>query len=323
MMNNESKIRLRIGVIGTGAMGKNHMRVVQSIPTMTLTCAVDQNPENLEEACKPYEHENSGLKKYTDYRDIVDQVDAVMVSTPTIYHYEIARFFLENKKHVLLEKPISATLEEADRLIEAAKENNVILAVGHLERFNPAIEYIRPLIKRPLFIEIQRLGPFSPRSLDVDVIMDLMIHDLDILLHLDNSGIKQVNASGVPIISDKIDIANVRLQFNSKLVANITASRVSQKKTRKLRIFQKNQYISLDYKKRTVKTFALSQGNIVENIPDINDVEPLYTLWCNFYDSIATDAAGKNNNVTGEDGRKALELAVMISERIRENIAGI
>lgn len=318
MMSNESPIKLRIGVIGTGAMGKNHMRVVHSIPTMTLTCAVDQNPVNLEEAYKPYE--NSDLKRYADYRDIVDQVDAVMVSTPTLFHYEIARFFLENKKHVLLEKPISTTLEEADQLIESAKENNVILAVGHLERFNPAIEYIRPLIKRPLFIEIQRLGPFSPRSLDVDVIMDLMIHDLDILLHLDDSGVKQVNASGVPIISDKIDIANVRLQFNSKLVANITASRVSQKKTRKLRIFQKNHYISLDYKKRTVKTFALSQGNIVENIPDIKDVEPLYTLWCNFYHSIVT---GKNNNVSGEDGRKALELALMISERINENIAGI
>ncbi|MCX6583904.1 MAG: Gfo/Idh/MocA family oxidoreductase [Candidatus Aminicenantes bacterium] len=320
-MNDEKKIRLRIGVVGTGAMGKNHMRVVHSIPTMALTCAADQNPENLEEACKPYEE--SALKKYTDYRDIVDQVDAVMVSTPTLFHYEIARFFLENKKHVLLEKPISTTLEEADRLIEAAKENNVILAVGHLERFNPAIEYIRPLIERPLFIEIQRLGPFSPRSLDVDVIMDLMIHDLDILLQWDNSGIKQINASGVPIISDKIDIANVRLQFNSKMVANITASRVSQKKTRKLRIFQKNQYISLDYKKRTVKTFALAQGNFVENIPDINDVEPLYTLWSNFYNSIAADAAGKNDNVSGEDGRKALELAIMISEHIRENIAGI
>ncbi len=317
-MSNENPITLRIGVVGTGAMGKNHMRVVHSIPSMRLTCAVDQNPQNLEEACIPYE--TNGLKKYSDYRDIVDQVDSVMVSTPTIFHYEIARFFLENKKHVLLEKPISTTIEEADRLIESAKENNVILAVGHLERFNPAIEYIRPLINRPLFIEIQRLGPFSPRSLDVDVIMDLMIHDLDILLQMDNSGIKQLNASGVPIISDKIDIANVRLQFNSKLVANITASRVSQKKTRKLRIFQKNQYISLDYKKRTVKTFALSQGNIVENIPDIKDVEPLYSLWSNFYNSIA---AGNNNNVSGEDGRKALELAIKISECIHENIADI
>ena len=314
MINDKQKLRLRTGIIGTGSMGKNHMRVVHSIPEMALTCAVDINPENLEEACQPYEP--GYLKKYSNYRDIVDMVDAVMVSTPTIFHYEIARFFLENKKHVLLEKPITKTLEEADQLIELAKKNNVILAVGHLERFNPAVEYIQPLIERPLFIEIQRLGSFSPRSLDVDVIMDLMIHDLDILLQWDNSGIKQINASGVPIISDKIDIANVRLQFNSKLVANVTASRVSQKKTRKLRIFQKNRYFSVDYKKRCVKSFILDHGKIVEELPEINDVEPLFTQWTNFLKSITT---GQNVNVTGEDGRKALELAITISEHIQEN----
>ncbi|HLP62761.1 MAG TPA: Gfo/Idh/MocA family oxidoreductase, partial [Candidatus Deferrimicrobium sp.] len=219
MINGHNKKGLRIGIIGTGAMGKNHMRVVRSIPGMSLTCAVDINRENLEEACKPYQ---TDFGKYSDFHDIVGQVDAVMISTPTLYHFEIAHFFLEKKKHVLLEKPITKTLEEADRLIETAKENNVILAVGHLERFNPAVEYVQPLIERPLFIEIQRLGSFSPRSLDVDVIMDLMIHDLDILQHWDHSGIKQINASGIPIISDKIDIANVRLEFNSKLVANVT-----------------------------------------------------------------------------------------------------
>jgi predicted dehydrogenase len=295
---------MRVGVIGTGAMGRNHMRVVHSLPGLELACASDHNPEHLEEACKPY----------------VDLVDAVIISTPTNSHFEIGQYFLRHKKHVLLEKPMTNTLEEADRLIRLAKENNVTLAVGHLERFNSAVEYIQPIIKRPLFIEIQRLGPFSRRSLDVDVIMDLMIHDLDIILQWDNTGIKQINASGVPIVSDKIDIANVRLQFNSKLVANITASRVSQKKTRKLRIFQKNHYISLDYKKRRVKTFALSNGDIVEDIPQIKDIEPLRTLWVNFYKTITT---GENYNVTGEDGRRALELAIMISERIKKNIVDI
>lgn len=318
MINDDNIRELRTGIIGTGAMGKNHMRVVHALPGMALTCAVDINRESFEEACKPYQ--TADLKKYTDFRDIVDQVDVVMVSTPTLYHYEIARFFLENKKHVLLEKPITKTLEEADRLIDAAKENNVVLAVGHLERFNPAVEYIQPLIERPLFIEIQRLGSFSPRSLDVDVIMDLMIHDLDILQHWDNSGIKQINASGIPIISDKIDIANVRLQFNSGLVANVTASRVSQEKTRKLRLFQKNRYFSVDYKTRSVKSFILDHGNIVADLPEIKDVEPLFTLWSNFQKSIVT---GKNVSVTGEDGRKALELAIMIAEHIRENSAGI
>ena len=207
---------MRIGVIGTGAMGRNHMRVVNSIPELVLTCASDINPENLEAACEPYNE--SGIGKFTDHREIVDLVDGVMVSTPTSSHFEIASFFLSAKKHVLLEKPITNTLEEADELIRLSKENNVTLAVGHLERFNPAVEYIKPLVNRPLFIEVQRLGSFSPRSLDVDVIMDLMIHDLDIILQWDNSGLKQINASGVPIVSDKIDIANVRLQFNSKMV---------------------------------------------------------------------------------------------------------
>ncbi len=304
--------KLRIGIIGTGSMGINHLRVVHSIPELDLTCAMDINQEHLHSTCAPYL-----LTPCKDYREMVALVDAVMVSAPTIAHYEISKFFLQHKKHVLVEKPISQTLEEADELIELARQQNVTLAVGHLERFNPAVEYIRTIVQRPLFIEVQRLGSFSPRSLDVDVIMDLMIHDLDIILQWDNSGVRQINASGVPIVSDKIDIANVRLQFNSRMVANITASRVSQKKTRKLRIFQKNNYISLDYKKRSVKTFALEDGNIIEYQPEIKEVEPLFNLWVNFYKTITT---GENFNVTGSEARNALELAIRISNRIQENI---
>ncbi len=307
---------MRIGIIGTGSMGKNHLRVVNGLPGLELTCAVDHNPTHLAQASEPY----PGIFAGEDYREILDRVDAVMVSTPTIYHYEIGDFFLSNGKHVLMEKPITNTVEEADRLIEKARANGLTLAVGHLERFNPAVEYIQPMMKRPLFIEVQRLGSFSPRSLDVDVIMDLMIHDLDIILQWDQSGIEQINASGVPIVSNKIDIANVRLQFKSKLVANITASRVSQKKTRKLRIFQKNHYISLDYKIRRVKTFALDRGQLVEDIPEIEDVEPLKTLWANFHKTVTT---GENYNVTGEDGRRALELAVRIADHIKENIIDV
>jgi predicted dehydrogenase len=304
--------KMKIGVVGTGSMGRNHLRVINSIPGFRLSCAADINEENLFTACEPY-----SIKKFKNYQEMVNEVDAVVVSTPTIYHYEIAGYFLENKKHVMVEKPITTTVEQADRLIRLAEENRVTLAVGFPERFNPAVEYIKSLVKKPLFIEVQRLGPFSPRSLDVDVIMDLMIHDLDIILQWDNSGVKQINASGVPIISSKIDIANVRLQFNSRLVVNITASRVSQKKTRKLRIFQKNNYISLDYKKKRVKTFALSKGDILEDIPVIDDVEPLHAMWVNFYNSVTT---GKNHNVTGIEGRNALELAIRISERIKKNM---
>lgn len=299
---------VKVGIIGTGSMGRNHLRVVNSIPGFKLTCAADTNAENLAAACEPYR-----LEQVSDYKDMANLVDAVMVSTPTESHYPITKFFLEHHKHVLVEKPITISIEQADECIDLAKRNNRVLAVGHLERFNPAVEYIRNLVVRPLFIEVQRLGSFSPRSLDVDVIMDLMIHDLDIILQWDKSAVKQINASGIPIISHKIDIANVRLEFDSGLVANITASRVSQKKTRKLRIFQKNKYFSLDYKKKRVKIFELARGNILEDIPEIGEVEPLLNLWNNFLKTIET---GKNYNVTGLDGRNALNLAIKISNSI-------
>lgn len=310
MFKDETKVR--IGIIGTGFMGKNHLRVVNDIPELELSCAADINEKNLNAACEPYHN----LKRFTNHEPMVNLVDAVMISTPTESHYSIVKFFLGNLKHVLVEKPFTLNIEQADELIALAEKNHLILAVGHLERFNPAVEYINKLVKKPLFIEIQRLGPFSSRSLDVDVIMDLMIHDLDIIMQWDKSGVKQINASGVPIVSNKIDIANVRLEFYSGLVANMTASRVSQKKTRKLRIFQKNQYFSVDYKKKRVKIFELSDGKVIEEIPDIEQVEPLLNLWKNFYKTIAT---GNNCNVTGVDGRDALLLAIKISEVIKKN----
>jgi len=189
----------------------------------------------------------------------------------------------------------------------------MVLAVGHLERFNPAVEYARRLVEKPRFIEIQRLGSFSSRSLDVDVILDLMIHDLDILQQLDRSGVKEIRACGIAVISRQIDIANVRLEFNSGMVANVTASRVSQDKTRKLRVFQKDLYMSVDYKERTVKTIQLQNGQIRESIPQIPAVEPLYNLWQNFFETIRS---GTPCSVSGRDGRAALQLALAISAAI-------
>jgi len=302
---------MRIGIIGTGSMGKNHLRVVDSIPELKITCAVDNNDENLNSACEPYK-----LEKFGDYRKIVNMVDSVMISTPTKSHYSIAKYFLENKKPVLVEKPFTSTIEQANELIKISEENKLPIYVDHLERFNPAIEYIEKIVKRPLFIEVQRLGSFSPRSLDIDVIMDLMIHDLDIILQWDKSKIKQIDSLGVPIISNKIDIANARLEFNSGLVVNITASRVSQKKTRKLRIFQKDEYISLDYKKKRVKTYSISNGKFIENIPEIDSTEPLYNFWSNFYKNIKFR---KKFSVTSYDARDAIELAIMISKSIKNN----
>jgi len=300
---------MRIGIIGTGSMGRNHMRVVESIPQLDLTCVSDISKKNLSEAVSGY-----SIKTFTDHEEISDLVDAVMISTPTTFHYAISKFFIGKGKDVLVEKPFTTTLKESDELIEMAKDKGVKIAVGHLERFNPAVEYIQDYVKKPLFIEIQRLGSFSLRSLDVDVINDLMIHDLDIVLQWDKSGIEKINASGIPVISKKLDIANARIEFKSGLVANITASRISQKKTRKLRVFQKNGYFSVDYQKKRVKLYRISGTEISEEVPEIPDVEPLFNLWNNFYKTLNN---GKNYNVTGEDGRNALELAEMVSKSIK------
>lgn len=299
---------MKIGIVGTGSMGKNHLRVVDSIPEFQLTSAMDINPDNLREACNGY-----AIETLDNLEDMLPLVDGVMISTPTESHFTIARYFLEHRKNILVEKPFTQTIGEASQLIELAEKNGCTVAVGHLERFNPAVEYINHKVKQPLFIEIQRLGPFSPRSLDVDVIMDLMIHDLDIILQWDKTPIVEIHASGVPIISDKIDIATVRLKFTSGLVANLTASRVSQKKTRKLRIFQKSAYFSIDYKQRRVKAYQLRNREIVEDIPEIEEVEPLYNLWKNFYKSVTS---GYNYNVTAEEARNALVVAIRIRDSI-------
>jgi len=296
---------MRIGVIGTGAMGSNHLRVLSRLPQWQLTCAVDANLEMLEKNSQAYE-----VARLSDHRQALPLVDAVMISAPTREHFSLCRFFLENGKHVLVEKPISRTLEEADQLIALAERNRLVLAVGHLERFNPAVEYAGRMVEKPLFIEVQRLGSFSPRSLDIDVIMDLMIHDLDIILQWDRSGVGEIRANGVPIISPRIDIANVRLEFHSGLVANLTASRVSQDKTRKLRIFQKNLYLSVDYKERSVKMFQLRGGRILQEFPHIEDIEPLASLWRNFHRTLAGEG---DFIVSGREGRAALELALSIS----------
>ncbi len=300
---------MNFGVIGTGSMGRNHMRVIDSIPEINLTSAMDINSQNLKEASEGFT-----INLFDDFRKMVDEVDAVAVSTPTTHHYEVAKFFLLNGKHVMVEKPFTTTLEQAEELISIAEKKNLKIGVGHLERFNPAVEYVNGYISSPLFIEIQRLGSFSPRSLDIDVIMDLMIHDLDIILNWDKTGIKKIDVSGIPVISQKVDIANARLEFNSGMVAIVTASRVSQKKTRKLRIFQKNGYFSVDYKKKRVKVYELKDGMVNENIPEIEDVEPLKNLWNNFY---LTAKTGVNHNVTGQEGRDALALALYVSSNVK------
>jgi predicted dehydrogenase len=252
---------------------------------------------------------------FNDYRGLLGRVDAVSIATPTTLHASIAEEFLKTGAHVLVEKPISHTLEDADKLIAAAHENKRILQVGHLERFNPAVRALREFVTRPRFFEAHRMGLFTPRSLDIDVILDLMIHDLDIICRLVHSAPARINAVGLPILTRSIDIANARVEFDDGCVANVTASRVSMEKIRKLRFFQAREYVSVDYTKQEVAVFSLTgapgvAGNrILSRKLTPERKEPLVEELAAFL--LAIRGLGPIE-CTGDEGRKALDLALQI-----------
>jgi predicted dehydrogenase len=271
---------------------------------------VDTLPGRAEEVAKPL-----GTKVFSSHTDLFGKVDAVSIATPTVLHAEIGEQFLKQGIHVLVEKPIAHTMQDADRLIRTAKENGRILQVGHLERFNPAVRQLREIVRKPRFFEAHRMGLFSPRSLDIDVILDLMIHDLDVICLLAPSPVAHVSAVGIAILTNRIDIANARIQFADGCIANITASRVSMEKIRKLRLFQKQEYISLDYTRQDVAVFSLNHkpGG---GIPDIvsrkltpEKKEPLQEELRAFLDSTRGLSPVE---CSGEDGRRALDLALQI-----------
>jgi len=302
--------KIRVGVIGVGALGQHHARVYASMPEATLVGIVDPFPGRAEEIAGPL-----GAKVFPSYTDLFGKVDAVSIATPTTLHAEIGEKFLKEGVHVLVEKPIAHTLEDSDRLIEAARANNRVLQVGHLERFNPAVVRLREIVKRPRFFEAHRMGLFSPRSLDIDVILDLMIHDLDIISLLVPSPVAKVDAVGIAILTNRIDIANARLHFEDGCVANVTASRVSMEKIRKLRLFHKNEYVSADYSRQEVAIFSLNQ-KLGGGIPDIvsrkltpERKEPLREELNAFVSAVC----GLHPvECTGEDGRRVLALALQV-----------
>jgi predicted dehydrogenase len=237
---------------------------------------------------------------------MLDEIDAAVVSTPTTEHFSISMDLLRRGKSVLVEKPITGTMEQAEQLIETAKSNGLILQVGHLERFNPAVEAVETLIREPRFIEVQRLGSFSARSLDIDVVLDLMIHDLDIIAALIKDEVSVIRASGIHVLSEKVDIANARLEFKSGCVATLTASRVHQGKVRKLRIFEPTVYYSIDYIDQEVKVFPLDRSQTDVKTLRIQKEEPLKKELRNFLDCVRL---GKTSKVSGEEGLRALRLA--------------
>tara|TARA_B100001778_G_C18478539_1_gene579220 strand:+ start:67 stop:990 length:924 start_codon:yes stop_codon:yes gene_type:complete len=247
--------KLNIGVIGIGYLGKYHLQKFITNRNCKTTWIVDLDSNNLSQNI------SDSIKKTTKYKDIVKDVDAVSIVTPTKNHYQIAKFFLENKKHVLIEKPITNTVDQADKLITIAKKNKLILQAGHLERFNPVMERLNNEINKPVFIEVHRLARFNPRSTDVNVIFDLMIHDIDIVTSLVKKKIKKISAFGKKIITNSIDIANVRIEFTDDCVANLTSSRISQKNERKIRIFEKDKYYSVDFMNSNIKRYYKSSLN--------------------------------------------------------------
>jgi predicted dehydrogenase len=306
--------KIRIGVIGVGHLGKHHARIYGELAgsntEVDLSAVVDVLPSRAAEIAKPY-----GAQALTDYRDLFGKVDAVSLAAPTSEHAHIGLELLENGIDVLVEKPMTSTVEESRLLIAAAARNQRILQAGHVERFNPVVRAAIDVATQPQFFEIHRLAVFTPRSLDIDVVLDLMIHDLDIVLSLVHSPVSEVRAVGIAVLSKKADIANARVEFEDGCVANFTASRVSFEKVRKLRFFQPSDYISVDYASQTGSMVSLRMGRVTERKLEPLAAEPLKLELESFVHCVRTRTSPI---VGGEDGLRALELAMKINEQIAQ-----
>jgi predicted dehydrogenase len=305
-------LKPRVAVAGTGAFGKNHLRIIHQSEHAELAGVYDLDPEHAARVAEPY-----GCRVFANLAELAENADAAVVATPTVTHSLVGCQLLEAGLDVMVEKPIAHTLEAGRALAEAAARNRRILQVGHLERFNPAVIALGAVIGKPLFFEIHRLSEFSPRCLDVDVVLDLMIHDVDIVLSLTGERPDEIRAAGIRILSEKVDIANVRIQFPSGCIANLTASRVSTERVRKLRLFQPHEYISLDYSRQDAVRFRVKPPMAIDfaALPVTKD-EPLRLELEGFFESVRTRQPAR---VTGEQGLAALEVAFEILEKIDEH----
>lgn len=305
--------KVRTAVIGVGHLGKYHARICAEAPNIELIGVADINKEAAEKVAAEYE-----VASFVDFRDMLDLIDAAHVVVPTDKHYEVTSALLEAGKHVLLEKPMAVTVEEADKLLALARENDRVLQVGHVERFNPAIIGIQRVLTQPIFIEVHRLSPFNPRGTDVSVVLDLMIHDLDIILHLVKSEVERIEAVGVPVLAETEDIANARLTFANGCVANVTASRVSAERMRKIRFFQSDAYISLDYVAQNAKIFRRQDWQILDEEINFSGEQPLQKEIQSFVRCVVD---GTRPLVSGEEGRNVLEVASRVMQSISEHLA--
>jgi predicted dehydrogenase len=308
--------KIRVGVIGVGHLGQHHARIYSQTPGVELVGVADSSEARGIEVAEKYQ-----TKYFSSHLQLLPLVDALSIAVPTQYHFEIASACLEKRIDVLLEKPITATLDEADALISEAKQSGSIFQIGHLERYNRAYLKIKNLIQAPLFIENHRIGPFASRGTDVNVILDLMIHDIDIILSLTSSPITEIRAAGIPVLSKEIDIVNARLEFKSGCIANMTASRVSLEKIRKIRIFQRDAYISLDYQNQEVtiaKKVAENESfRIVVDRPVIEKEEPLKL---EIRDFVSNCLYRTPPEISGVEGKEALRVAEEIAHIAIRNL---
>ncbi len=306
---------IQTAVIGVGYLGKYHAQKYSLLKNSKLLAVVDENIKKAHEIATDCE-----CRALTDYHELLGEVEAVSIVVPTDLHFKVAKDFLESHTHVLVEKPITTTLEQADELIELAKQNDCILQVGHLERFNPAIVALEQELSEARFIESHRLAPYNPRGTDVNVVLDLMIHDIDIILDIVNSEVEKIDASGTPVLSKDIDIANARIVFKNGCVANVTSSRASNKTDRKMRIFQHDAYLSVDFQNRELSVYRKGKGEMYPGIPNIDiqnskfeESDALLTEIEHFLTCISSATAPK---VSGQDGKRALATAIQISEML-------
>lgn len=309
---------LRVAVIGVGHLGRHHARILSSLDGATLTAVVDTVAERAREIAA-----GAGTRALTDCREILDEVDAVSIAVPTEAHRDVALPFLERGIGVLVEKPMARSLREADEMIAAARRSGAVLAVGHTERYNPAVAAVLPLVTSPRFIEVHRLGAFPERSLDIDVVFDLMIHDLDVILALVRSEVTALEAVGVPVLTPRYDIANARLRFASGCIANVTASRISKDRVRKIRFFQPDSYLSIDYAAQEVEGWRLVRRDgarpAIEGGPlPIEREEPLKRELADFVRAVRERTKPL---VDGEAGRRALELATRIADKMESVVS--
>jgi predicted dehydrogenase len=300
--------KIKVAVVGVGRLGSIHAQIYKKLQNCSLVAVCDVDKTQLKRVSGEL-----GVSDFSDYKQLLDKAEAVSIAVPTLLHYQIAEEFLRHNIHVLVEKPFTATLKEADSLIKTAQKNKLILQVGHIERFNSAFSATKKIIRNPRFIECHRLSPFPDRSVDIGAVLDLMIHDIDIILGLVNAPLKKIEAVGVPVLTQFEDIANARITFKDGCVANLTASRVSDEWLRKIRIFQEDTYISLDYREAKACVYRKEGSKITKEDLPIEKEQPLQKELESFLDCILQN---KEPLVSGRVAREALAVALKIQSQI-------